>query len=138
MKKFDFKSMVIGLVIGIAVVSIGFAALQMSKKSADITAKSENISDKASTTDASNNKTNTEDAETTKRIQEGMKITADASNNEADVEAIEIMKKTGNWEYTEKYFTQMSANGIEKVVEIYNSKHMNVSEHKKASDYIKK
>ena len=111
MKKFNFKSIVIGLVICIAAVSIGFGVSQMSKKNPDIAAKSENISDKNATFDVSNNKT--------------------------DAEAIEIMKKTGNWGYVDKYFPQMSANGIEKVVAIYNSKHMNVSEHKKASDYIK-
>lgn len=85
----------------------------------------------------SENKTNTESIETIERIQKGMEITADASNNEIDAEAIEIMKKTGNWSYIEKSLPHMTANGIEKVVEIYNSKRANSSEHKKAADYIK-
>lgn len=89
------------------------------------------------TPNISENETNTEAMETTKRIQKGMEITADASNNEIDTEAIETMKKTGNWSYIEKSLPQMTANGIEKVVEIYNSKRANSSEHKKATDYIK-
>lgn len=90
-----------------------------------------------STPNISENETNTEAIETTKRIQKGMEITADASNNEIDAEAIETMKKTGNWGYIEKHLPHMTANGIEKVVEIYNSKRANSSEHKKATDYIK-
>ncbi len=60
------------------------------------------------------------------------------STNEIDKEAIEIIQKTGNWSYIEKYIPNMSDEGIKKVVEIYNSKHMNISEHKKVSDYINK
>lgn len=60
------------------------------------------------------------------------------STNEIDKEAIEIIQKTGNWSYIEKDIPNMSDEGIKKVVEIYNSKHMNISEHKKVSDYINK
>ncbi|MBW6410660.1 hypothetical protein [Clostridium weizhouense] len=66
-----------------------------------------------------------------------IEVTSDISKNQADAEAIEIIQKTGNWGYIETYLPHMSADGIEKAVEIYNSKHMNSSEHKKASDYIK-
>lgn len=66
-----------------------------------------------------------------------IEITSDSSDNQVDVKAIEIIQKTGNWKYIEPYLSGMSADGIKKVVEIYNSKHMNQSEHKNASDYIK-
>ncbi|SFD24786.1 hypothetical protein [Clostridium uliginosum] len=69
--------------------------------------------------------------------QKNMEVTPDISKNQADTEAIEIIQKTGNWSYIEKYIPDMSSNGIERAVEIYNSKHINISEHKKASDYIK-
>jgi hypothetical protein len=82
----------------------------------------------------SNNQTN---EEITKRIQKGMEIMADSSNNETDMQAIETMKKTGNWGYIEKYIPQMTNDGIEKIVEIYNSKKTDTSQHKKAADYIK-
>ncbi|OOM80158.1 hypothetical protein [Clostridium sp. BL-8] len=62
---------------------------------------------------------------------------SDISANEADAEAIEIIQKTGNWSYIEKYISQMSDDGIERVVNIYNSKHIDPSQHKNASDYIK-
>jgi hypothetical protein len=64
-------------------------------------------------------------------------VTSYSSDNEIDTKAIEVIQKTGNWKYIEPYLSDMSADGITKVVEIYNSKHMNPSEHKKASDYIK-
>lgn len=64
-------------------------------------------------------------------------ITPDSSNSQVDKKAIDIIQKTGNWKYIEQYLPEMSADGIKKVVEIYNSKHMNPSEHKNASDYIK-
>ncbi|WP_010291785.1 hypothetical protein [Clostridium senegalense] len=67
-----------------------------------------------------------------------MEVASDISKNEADAKAIEIIQKTGNWGYIETYLPHMTADGIERVVEIYNSKHINSSEHKKASDYIKK
>lgn len=62
---------------------------------------------------------------------------SDISANEADAEAIEIMQKTGNWSYIEKYISQMSDDSIKRVVNIYNSKHIDPSQHKNASDYIK-
>lgn len=65
------------------------------------------------------------------------KVSPNISKNEADSKAVEIIQKTGNWSYVESYLPYMSPEGIKKVVEIYNSKHMNPSEHKKASDYIK-
>jgi len=151
MKKLDVKSIIVGLVIGIIGVSIVFVALgertaAISKKEAVAEAKEK----KSSTMNGQNNqenteitpnipenKTNTEAIETTKRIQKGMEITTDDSNNEIDAEAIETINKTGNWGYIEKYIPHMTANGIEKVVEIYNSKHSDSSEHKKATDYIK-
>lgn len=64
-------------------------------------------------------------------------VMPDISANEADSKAIEIMKKTGNWGYIENYIPKMSNDGIKAVVDIYNSKHMNPSEHKNASNYIK-
>lgn len=67
-----------------------------------------------------------------------IEVASDISKNEADAKAIEIIQKTGNWGYIETYLPHMTADGIERVVEIYNSKHINSSEHKKASDYIKK
>ncbi|WP_027626343.1 hypothetical protein [Clostridium lundense] len=65
-------------------------------------------------------------------------VKPDFSKNEIDSKAIEIIQKTGNWGYIEAYIPDMSVHGIKRAVEIYNSKHINVSEHKKASDYIKK
>ncbi|MCT4595873.1 MAG: stalk domain-containing protein [Anaeromicrobium sp.] len=56
--------------------------------------------------------------------------------DEIDAKAISIIQKTGNWSYIEPYLPKLSPETIRKVVEIYNSKHQNPSEHKKASDYI--
>ncbi len=56
--------------------------------------------------------------------------------NDFDSKALEIMQKSGNWSYIEQYLPDMTEEGIKKVVEIYNSKHPNKSEHKKASDYF--
>lgn len=69
--------------------------------------------------------------------EENTEVIHDISANEADAEAIEIMQKTGNWGYIEKYISHMSAEGIKRVVDIYNSKHPNPTQHKNASDYIK-
>ncbi len=69
---------------------------------------------------------------------ENMEVSSDISTNEADAKAIEIIQKTGNLGYVDKYLPHMTDGGIERVIEIYNSKHMNPSEHKKASDYINK
>lgn len=69
---------------------------------------------------------------------ENTEVSPDISTNEADAKAIEIIQKTGNLGYVDKYLPHMTDGGIERVIEIYNSKHMNPSEHKKASDYIKK
>ncbi|AOT71870.1 stalk domain-containing protein [Geosporobacter ferrireducens] len=66
-----------------------------------------------------------------------IEVPSDISKNEADTKALDIMQKTGNWGYIEPYLQYMSTDGIEKVVQLYNSKHINPSEHKKASDYIK-
>lgn len=64
----------------------------------------------------------------------------DTSEEETDInsKAINIIQKTGNWTYIEPYIPYMSEEGIKTVVNIYNSKHMDVSEHKNASDYINK
>lgn len=135
MKKLDIKSIIVGLVIGIIGVSIIFVGIGKRTLAVSSQNHQENTEVRPN---ISENETNTESIETTKRIQKGMEITADASNNEIDAEAMETLKKTGNWGYIEKYLPQMTPNGIEKVVEIYNSKHENSSEHKKATDYIKK
>lgn len=55
--------------------------------------------------------------------------------NETDRTALDIMQRTGNWGYIEPYLPYMSNAGIDAVVASYNSKHMNVQEHKKAADY---
>lgn len=55
--------------------------------------------------------------------------------NETDQTALDIMQRTGNWGYIEPYLPYMSKTGIDAVVACYNSKHMNVQEHKKAADY---
>ncbi|QAA32286.1 hypothetical protein [Clostridium manihotivorum] len=60
------------------------------------------------------------------------------SGNEADLTAADIIQKTGNWSYIEKYLKYMTNDGIKKVVDIYNSKHDNAAEHKNAADYMKK
>lgn len=64
------------------------------------------------------------------------KPTSSISQDEADTRAIDIINRTGNWSYIEPYLPYMSPDGIKKVVEIYNSKHMNEMEHKNANDYI--
>lgn len=66
-----------------------------------------------------------------------VKIPSDINATDADKKALDIIQKTGNWGYMEPYLPYMSTDGIKKAVEIYNSKHMDPSEHKKASDYIK-
>lgn len=57
------------------------------------------------------------------------------TSNSADATALDIMQRTGNWGYIETYFPTMSRQGIDAVVNCYNSKHPNPDEHKKASDY---
>lgn len=69
--------------------------------------------------------------------QQNAEAISSNSANEADAKAIDTIQKTGNWGYIEKYIPHMSADGIKQVVDIYNSKHSNPSEHKNASDYIK-
>ncbi|NMF07829.1 hypothetical protein ACUH7Y_17865 [Clostridium beijerinckii] len=69
--------------------------------------------------------------------QQNAEAISGISANEADAKAIDTIQKTGNWGYIEKYIPHMSADGIKQVVDIYNSKHSNPSEHKNASDYIK-
>lgn len=58
-----------------------------------------------------------------------------ATDNSVDVTAMDIMQRTGNWGYVEKYLPRMTDVGIYNVTALYNSKHSNQSEHKKASDY---
>ena len=55
--------------------------------------------------------------------------------SDVDATALDIMQRTGNWGYIETYFPTMSRQGIDAVVNCYNSKHPNPDEHKKASDY---
>ena len=57
------------------------------------------------------------------------------SENEVDEAALDIMQRTGNWSYIESYLPHMSKKGIKGVVDLYNSKHQNPSEHKNAVDY---
>lgn len=57
--------------------------------------------------------------------------------NETDRTALDIMQRTGNWGYIEPYLPFMSNAGIDAVAASYNSKHMNVQEHKRAADYYK-
>jgi len=64
------------------------------------------------------------------------KNSLDFNISSADKKALDIIQKTGNWGYIEPYLPYMSIDGIKKAVEIYNSKHIDPSEHKKASDYI--
>ncbi|WP_026896201.1 stalk domain-containing protein [Clostridiisalibacter paucivorans] len=64
-------------------------------------------------------------------------ISTTGNQNEVDMKALDIVQKTGNWKYIEEYLPHMSTDAIKKAVEIYNSKHINSSEHKDASDYIK-
>lgn len=54
---------------------------------------------------------------------------------DVDSQALDMMQRTGNWGYIEVYLPQMTNAGIDAVVNSYNSKHPNSSEHKKASDY---
>lgn len=65
-------------------------------------------------------------------------LPSNLSSSESDSKAIEIIQNTGNWNYVEKYLPTMSEDGIRQVVDIYNSKHPNEAEHKKASDYLHK
>ncbi|AOR25109.1 hypothetical protein [Clostridium taeniosporum] len=159
MKKFDIKSIVTGLIIGVIGTSVVFVAVEKIKTNTKATTipvveekKSEATNNNKAATIPTEEDTKSEtitndkiyfnenesNEETMDKIQKGMEIKADSSNNETDAEAIETMKKTGNWSYIEKHIPHMTTNGIEKVIEIYNSKHINPSEHKKASDYINK
>lgn len=150
MKKFDIKSAALGLALGVIGVIIILALVVKKPTTASSfnskvvpsskeSSKASNNQDASKDTVITYNNSNTETSdETMKRIQKGMAIVADASDNEADAEAIETMKKTGNWGYIEKSLPSMTDDGICKVVDIYNSKHSDTCEHKKASDYIKK
>lgn len=61
----------------------------------------------------------------------------DLTISELESNAIKLIQRTGNWDYIEPYLDDLSEDVIREIVRIYNSKHQNVSEHKKASDYIK-
>lgn len=201
MNKFDIKSIFIGFVIGILVVSIAFkvtekisesttekktVAVTSDEKSSSTNDKKDNFNASKGVTSASinsnkvyfngkeiklkkslvtietdessdpqlympmdelleymhfkvdwNSKDNAVYLTMEQNNQEKIEVTDDIPVNEADAKAIEIMQKTGNWGYIEKYISHMSANGIRKVVDIYNSKHTDSSQHKNASDYIK-
>lgn len=63
--------------------------------------------------------------------------TAIVSDGDKDAQAIQLMQKTGNWSYVEPLLKDLSDDAIRKVVDIYNSKHQDVAEHKNAEDYIK-
>ncbi|MGH4121902.1 MAG: DUF4352 domain-containing protein [Clostridium sp.] len=166
MKKFDFKSLVLGLVIGTIGVSTVFAAGEI--KSATISkskvyfygneVKLKNplisiVKDGSSKSQLympmselleymqfkveCNSKDNSVNLTMNgDNSNKNMEVTPDISKNQADTKAIAVMQKTGNWRYIQPYLSYMSGDGIKRVVEIYNSKHINSSEHKKASDYI--
>lgn len=184
MKKFDIKSLLIGLVVGAIVVSAGFATTKTKSPTIKV-ANAVSTGEKVNSVTVSNSKVyfngneinlkkplievkkedNSEPqlympidelleymqfkvewnkkenaVNLTMKNQNINKSSENLTNmnmNEVDNKAIDIMQKTGNWGYVEPYFEHMSKEGIEKVVEIYNSKHINSSEHKKASDYIK-
>lgn len=61
--------------------------------------------------------------------------TSDSTRSGLDAQALDIMQRTGNWGYIAGYLPEMTNAGIDAVVECYNSKHLDPSEHKKASDY---
>lgn len=115
MKKLDVKSMFIGFVIGIIGVSIVFVATEKiststnEKKAVAVTADEK----AASNSEQKDNVT----------ISEGIK-SAVINNRKVHFnrKEIDLKKPLVN---------------IEKVVDIYNSKHLDESQHKNASDYIK-
>lgn len=167
MKKFDIKSLIVGLVIGTIGVSTVFATGEI--KSATISNSKvyfygnevklkdpliEIVKDGSSEAELYmpmrelleymqfKVELNSKDSSVNLTMNgnnnpKNIEVTPDISKNQADKKAIEIIQKTGNWGYIEQYIPYMSADSVKKVVEIYNSKHMNPSEHKKASDYIK-
>ncbi|MCL2575211.1 MAG: copper amine oxidase N-terminal domain-containing protein [Defluviitaleaceae bacterium] len=61
------------------------------------------------------------------------------SQVEADMRAIDIIQRTGNWSFVEPYLPYLSNNGIQSVVDIFNSKRPNhPSQHKNANDYMRR
>lgn len=62
----------------------------------------------------------------------------DTSLTSTDRDAINLIANTGNWKYIEEHLPNMTKSGIDAVVTIYNHKHISKSEHKKASDYYNK
>lgn len=167
MKRFDIKSLAAGILIGTMGVSTAYAAgviktaevspskvyfynKQVPMKSPLISVTMEGSTDKQlympvkdileymnfkvniSDKDGSVNLTmNGFHADGINTIKSGFK------SGTIDSKAIDIIQKTGNWKYIEPYLPKMTADGIKKAVDIYNSKHPNESEHKNASDYIK-
>jgi len=63
-------------------------------------------------------------------------LSTDLSLSELESNAIDLITKTGNWNYIEPYLYDLSDDVIKKIVSIYNSKHHKASEHKNASDYM--
>ena len=62
----------------------------------------------------------------------------DTSLTSTDRDSINLIANTGNWKYIEEHLPNMTKSGIDAVVTIYNHKHISKSEHKKASDYYNK
>ncbi|MCT4583850.1 MAG: hypothetical protein N4A54_02900 [Peptostreptococcaceae bacterium] len=64
-------------------------------------------------------------------------IPSDISTEDADSQALDIMNNTGNWGYIEPLIPFMSKDGLQKTIDVYNSKHPDPSQHKILSDYKK-
>jgi len=60
-----------------------------------------------------------------------------STGKQLDQEVIQLIQNTGNWSYIEPYLNQISDHTLKSVIEIYNAKHDNPTEHKHLSDYIK-
>ncbi len=60
----------------------------------------------------------------------------DLTTSELENNAIKLIQRTGNWDYIEPYLDDLSDDVVREVIRIYNSKHNDISEHKKISDYI--
>ncbi len=58
------------------------------------------------------------------------------TKNETDKQALEIMQKTGNWNYVEPFFPSMTSQGVEEVVVLYIQKTGNYEQAEAALPYI--
>lgn len=72
------------------------------------------------------------------RCKDSIEECSVSNKNEVDKQALEIMQKTGNWNYVKPLFPSMTSEGVQAVVNLYIQKTGNYKKAEEASKYINK